>query len=144
MSEDIHEFQEAFLASDTVFAEADLPVLARWEHILKTWAPARGSNLWGQLDDALNDVYLNGTGYEVSAALDFIMLRYRFIEHLYDNSIGRRHVNIWWMEATAAWRNRLMSRSNQLDPYGRYEDDDGEVTITPPASKAVGTPGWLH
>lgn len=144
MAETIQEFERTFLASDTIFAEADDPVAERWALIMRDWEPARGKHLWSNLDAALEHTYRHGTGNQVAAALNFIMLRYRFIEHLYENAIGRRHVNIWWMEATASWRQRLMARSWQLDPYGRYEDDDGEVTITVPPHPEVSTPGWLH
>lgn len=141
---DIHDMEREFLASDTAFPEADWPVCVRWETILRDWEPARGKHLWSNLDDALNRTYRHGTGLQVTAALDFIMLRYRFIERLYDDGVGRRHINIWWLEATAAWRERLISRGNELDPVGRYEDDDGEVTISMPVFREVSTPRWLN
>lgn len=141
---DIYDAEREFLASDTTFAEADWPVTARWEAIMRDWEPARGAHLWSNLDDALHHTYRHGTGLQVTAALDFILLRYRFIEALYEAGIGRRHINIWWMEATACWRSRLIARANQLDPVGRYEDDDGEVTISMPVIQNVTVPGWLN
>lgn len=140
----IHEQQQAFFAIDKPFAEAEGDVFARMSFITAVWPPARGVDLWDDLDEDLAHVWEFGTGLEVSAALDFIMLRYRFIEDLHISKTGRRHINIWWLESTAAWRNRLIDRMNVLEPVGRYTDDDGDVTISIPPIPTPTLPKWLH
>lgn len=144
MSEHILERERAFLAQDTIYPEADGAVHYRWEAINATWEPVRGKRLWDTLDAELHEAWQLGNGTTVSAALDFILLRYRFFEDLYERRIGRRHVNIWHLEATAAWRNRLLDRLNQLEPVARKTNAAGVTKIVYPVVPPALTPKWLH
>jgi hypothetical protein len=121
------------------FAESDLPVFERWMNILENFPALRGKRLYADMTAELADVYRNGAGAVLHAAIDMLHLRCRFFEILNDNKIGRTHQNDYEIEAARVWQQKLLDRLVDVDvPHFR----NGQ--LIPSEAAKMTRHMWLH
>lgn len=110
-----------FVRTAVVYPEDDMPVYERWMRILEFFPAIRGKHLYEDVSTVLDDVYHNGSGPVVAAAIDFVLLRWHFFDMLKANGIGRTHYNDYEIEAAQVWRDKLIDRMPSTAPED-YED----------------------
>jgi hypothetical protein len=120
----IDVMESDFVRTTIVYPEDDMPVYERWMRILEFFPAIRGKHLYEDVSAVLDDVYRNGSGQVVGAAIDFLLLRWRFFDMLKANGIGRTHVNDYEIEAAQVWRDKLLDRLPSVAPenyeVGKY------------------------
>lgn len=127
-----------FLRTAIIYPEDEMPVYERWMRILEFFPAIRGKHLYEDVNAILDDVYRNGTGQVVGAAIDFVLLRWHFFDMLKANDIGRTHINDYEIEAAQVWRDKFIDRMPYAEP-----GDVAEGKYVPP-KKEKAQHRWLQ
>lgn len=138
----IERFTIGFVNNDSALIDNPHATIAeRHEFILTTLKEARELKFYESHEAMFQRVYASGSDAEVAAAADLARLHYFFFMTLYNNQIGRAHVNIFRATDAEKWMIKLTDRFRQTT-HDEIDLDERTFKAATPPQKVTHT--WLN
>ena len=115
------ETHEAFVHSEIVFIENEMPVSTRWAACLVAFEELRGLSLTDDLTEIYQKAYVSENRYTIERALDLVCLQSRFFEILANNRLIPNYIIDFISSNGVAWQMRLHELRGTVRPTRRVE-----------------------
>lgn len=142
LSLNLREFTHGYVNNSACLIDnPEASIADRYGAILMNLEEARRRKIYEQFDDVYERVYKSGTVREVAASGELSKLQFFFYMTLYNNQIGRSHINLWHAANAEKWALKFMRQFEEITPASINFADRSYVPAKLPEKVHH---GWLH
>lgn len=138
----IKDFAQGYVNNTAYLIDnPEASIADRYTAILMNLEEARRRKIYEAFDDVYERVYKGGTAREVAACGELSKLQYFLYMTLYNNGIGRSHINLWHAANAEKWAMKFMQQFEGITPA---TINFADRTFTPAKLPEKVEHLWLH